>query len=345
MGQLPFTNNNYLIQELDYLKEISDIPSFSICSSIGSKMIFSHSFGISSQEQNTLISEHTLYDLASVTKLYTAAIVLRLHEKNALDIFKPVSYFNQTFSSSNLRVVDLLAHKANFGVKLADIRKLGPSAFKKALYSIKPPVSPSDTTFYENITYIHLGNLIEIVTKKSLRENMIEFLDSLDLRETFLGENNLCLLAEPTEITNEGTVRGITHDESARTLGGLTGNAGVFSTAYDLCKFGSYWLSGDIISLKLLYETVLINYDDSLSKPQALGWWMRIPGLYKNCNGLYSHTGFTGCLLAICPDSGTTISFTCNRTLFGRDNKAHYMCWRIILKHMGFDSRCRESAI
>lgn len=77
------------------------------------------------------------------------------------------------------------------------------------------------------------------------------------------------------------------------------------------------------------------DYDPSGENPQALGWWLRYPSPggsgYSKTPGIYSHTGFTGPLLAINPSSGKVAALTCNRTYYGRDNKKQRRIWQLLI--------------
>lgn len=138
----------------------------------------------------------------------------------------------------------------------------------------------------------------------------------------------------PTEIVGETVVQSVTHDESSRRLGGIAGNAGVFSSALDLALFGKAWLEGRVVSRDILNNLVFKNYDPAGTTPQALGWWLRITnpdGSVRPTPGIYSHTGFTGPVLAMNPNNGKVAAFTCNRTYYGRDNKLQRHIWQLLV--------------
>jgi CubicO group peptidase (beta-lactamase class C family) len=67
-------------------------------------------------------------------------------------------------------------------------------------------------------------------------------------------------------------IKNITHDETARLFGGITGHAGIFATAPDLIKFAKLWLKNDTLK-----ELAFQNYNLTGKLSQGLGWWGRIP--------------------------------------------------------------------
>lgn len=129
-------------------------------------------------------------------------------------------------------------------------------------------------------------------------------------------------------------ISGITHDETARTLGGLAGNAGVFSTAEDLVRFGRAWLDRDIVTNPELVHRVFTDQDTSGLKPQGIGWWMRFsaPTGEQPTPGVFSHTGYTGSILVVSPDTGKVAALTCNKTYYGRNNAQQRYIWQILVK-------------
>ncbi len=196
---------------------------------------------------------------------------------------------------------------------------------------IQPPSHSSKGVFYGNLEFIYLGKIIEDVTQRDLQSNMRALFRDLGLSKTYTGPDitRLDIKTPPTEVIDGMAVQGVTHDETARTLGGLAGNAGIFTTAEDLVKFGTAWLDGKIVHTEELRHATFRDYDQSGTRPQAIGWWMRYPapGGERATPGIFSHTGYTGSMLLINPDNGKAGAMTCNRTYYGRDNANQRQIW------------------
>lgn len=315
------------------LEQISQnaVPGFSAyyISEVG---VFSHSFGIYGKDKQIKVGEDTKYDIASITKLYTAALIIKAYENNYLNIYDHCSKYLSNFNKSSITILDLLTHRASFGIRLSELRERYGGNFKEEILNINIPKMPQDQIEYENVTYIFLGMILERLYNKPLSSIFTDLFKNLGLSNTITGAD-ITMPTPPTEIINGKEISGITHDESARLCGGLAGNAGIFATAKDLAIFGLSWLNGRICNLELLNDVVFNNYDKSGQKPQGVGWWMRIPGLEEvmNINGMFVHTGFTGCILAVKPDNHSVYALTCNRTFYGRDNKQHLLMWQYFL--------------
>lgn len=289
-----------------------------------------------SLDSSEIVSTDTPYDIASVTKLFTAARILQLHEAGAISLDDPCSRYLENFNDSQVRIIDLLTHRADFRIYLAEYRDKFPDAksLESALLRISPPFENSQEVYYGNLGYVYLGKIIEQQTGDDLRTNMRALFDDLGLGHTYSGpeivERSVC--TPPTEIVDDTEIMGVTHDETARILGGLAGNAGVFSTAEDLVKFGRAWLGDAIVRAPALRATVFSNHNLSGTKPQGVGWWMRYtsPDGERTIPGAFAHNGYTGSFLVMNPENERVAALTCNRTYYGRGNVVQRQLWRLL---------------
>jgi len=313
-------------------------PGCSIAITTPNSGLESVSFGYLDDPNGEEVNQNTVYDLASITKLFTTALVLRLHESGKLSINDPCGKYLDNFSASGVRLIDLLTHKVDFDIRLSDYRNMNSDreSLVGRLMDIEPPSKASENVHYANLGFIYLGRIIEKLEERDLNRCMNALFEELGLRESYTGADipKLGIITPATEIVDGRVIRNITHDETSRLLGGIAGNAGVFSTAKDLARFGKAWLQTKVITTNELRQTVFRDHDTSGLKPQAIGWWMRIPAAEgeKNESGLYTHTGFTGSLLAINTQKDKICAFTCNRTYYGRDNNRHKEVWKLLIE-------------
>jgi CubicO group peptidase (beta-lactamase class C family) len=125
-------------------------------------------------------------------------------------------------------------------------------------------------------------------------------------------------------------LRGKVHDENAQALHGISGNAGLFSTAGDLAKFAQMILSGGLADNQaLLSETTLgllgTCFTEGLNDRRTLGWMLPTPG--SSGGNLLSdtalgHTGFTGTSLWIDAAQNLFVILLTNRVHPTRTNEA-----------------------
>ncbi len=202
-------------------------------------------------ENNKDTNLKNLYDLASISKLFITAIILQLIEDN----FKNISLddkiykFLPNFKSSNLTILDLLTHRVDFGIALGELRNKWKENFNNELTKYPVEINKINKTNYQNLGFIYLGKILEKIFERKIDVILIDFFKKLELFDTYTG-NNLPqnYIYKPTEIINEEIIIKNTHDETARLMGGIAGNAGIFATTLDLFKFGQKWLNYEIVS-------------------------------------------------------------------------------------------------
>jgi CubicO group peptidase (beta-lactamase class C family) len=116
----------------------------------------------------------------------------------------------------------------------------------------------------------------------------------------------------------EQLLRGNVHDPSAAMLGGISGNAGLFSNAYDLAILGQMWLNGGTYggARYLSESTVKLFTSHQENSHRGLGFdkpsRKSIIGNGASQNS-YGHTGFTGTCIWVDPDHKLVFVFLSNR--------------------------------
>lgn len=115
------------------------------------------------------------------------------------------------------------------------------------------------------------------------------------------------------------TLQGHVHDPTAALLGGVAGNAGLFSTAEDLAIIGQMWLQkGAYGGTQWLSSEIVEEFTRrqaghrglGFDKPPYSGEYLIAPSASKNSFG---HTGFTGTLIWMDPDEELVFIFLSNR--------------------------------
>jgi len=107
-------------------------------------------------------------------------------------------------------------------------------------------------------------------------------------------------------------LRGVVHDPTVRRMGGVAGQAGLFSTADDLAKFAEALLSGSKILSPLTIEKMTTPQQPPTSQVlRGFGWDIDSPYSSNRGDllpvGSFGHTGFTGTSLWIDPTTQTYI--------------------------------------
>ncbi len=135
---------------------------------------------------------------------------------------------------------------------------------------------------------------------------------------------------EEDKIYRRSTVIGTVHDERAAMMGGISGHAGLFSTANDLAKVGQMLLQEGNYGGTTFYkpETVRSFTTKQFSDSRrGLGWDKPVPSDWSSPTSFlassrtFGHTGFTGTCMWIDPEFNLVYIFLSNRVYPDRNNK------------------------
>lgn len=158
----------------------SDFGGTILVSSRG-KTLLRQGYGLADRAFATPCSADTAYRIASITKLLTAVVVMRLVERQKIDLDAPIATYLRGYQgegASTVKLRQLLNHTSgieNFDKTLtsyADAAKLGMPAYQRPQaprelmdrFASGPLVHPPGTAFdYNNADYVILGQVIEAV--------------------------------------------------------------------------------------------------------------------------------------------------------------------------------------
>lgn len=293
-------------------------------------------------DQQVDMRKDTIFDMASVSKLFTSIVVMQQIERGRIDLNAPVAQYLPEFAANgkaNVTVRMLLTHTSGLPSWVALWRLYPDKASRiKATLEITPQAPPDTRYTYSDLNLITLGVLVEKVSGKPLdtlvREGITKPLDMVDTGyNPPASKLDRIAATEYESAPPRGMVRGSVHDENAWSFDGVAGHAGIFSTATDLAKLCQAILNGGrydrakILSRESV-EQMITNYNQTFpNNSHGLGfeldqvWYM---------SGLSSphtagHTGFTGTSLVIDPLSRTFVILLANRVHPSRDWSATTM--------------------
>ncbi|GAB2743211.1 serine hydrolase domain-containing protein [Amycolatopsis magusensis] len=272
----------------------------------------------------------TIFDLASISKLFTSLAVMQLIEAGQVRVDEPVATYLPEFGvngKAGISVGQLLTHTSGLEPFLPLWRDWPDKAARvKAVMDVKPMYEPGSTYKYSDLNLITLGVLVERLTGQPLdarvRERITEPLGMVDTGYNPPAEKlDRVAATEFMAVPDRGMIRGQVHDENAWSLGGVAGHAGVFSTAADLSRLGQAILNGGAYDgQRILREDsvrqMLTDYNQAFpGNAHGLGfeldqlWYMG--GLTSPATA--GHTGFTGTSLVIDPTSRSIAILLTNR--------------------------------
>ncbi|OKI37284.1 serine hydrolase [Saccharothrix sp. CB00851] len=280
------------------------------------------------EAQRVPMTQDTIFDLASISKLFTSIVVMRQHELGRFGLDDPVARHLPEFGvngKESITVRQLLTHTSGLVAWLPlwsqypDV----PSRLK-AVMDTKPRSTPGTTYLYSDLNLITLGLLAEKWSGKKLDELVRDDITApLGLVDT--GYNppaaKLDRIAATEYQAGRGIIRGSVHDENAWSLGGVAGHAGMFSTARELAVLGQAILNGGAhaggrILREETVELMLTDFNQGFpGNSHGLGfeldqrWYM---GALTSPRAA-GHTGYTGTTLVLDPLSRSIAILLTNR--------------------------------
>jgi len=348
--------------------------------------IFSKAYGHLDPETKLRPTQpDTLFDLASVTKLFVTTAFMTLVEegKVALDqkvqsvlpdfngarpiepyedplkwgSFVSVSDEQGTIDAATISFRHLLIHNSGLPAWRPLFQQPDAESAKRMAITTHFSYRTGEKVVYSDIGLILLGMAIEKITKQKLDDVVSARVSQpLGLSHTrylpiapptlkgippsspnyFRLDNFLRAKmgglrgVAPTEFDNQWRKRrivGEVHDENAYRLGGVSGHAGLFSTATDVAAFGQSFLV-ETLHVTSLLKPITINEMISLQSQfnnirRGIGFVLWSPDPEASGNPFsqkaFGHTGFTGTSLWIDPEHDLVVACLTNEVYNGRE--------------------------
>ncbi|MGW7242133.1 serine hydrolase domain-containing protein [Streptomyces sp. NPDC054804] len=247
----------------------------------------------------------TPFDLASLTKLFTAVAAVQQLERGTLGIDARVGAYLPDFRAAavhGITVRQLLTHTSGLRPELP-LHDCPDDASRLDLLRAEAPSSAPGAYRYSDLNMLLLQSVLERITGRTLDVLIHEGITRpLGMTATDFGPCPGAAATEdqrrPWAKADRGMLRGVVHDENAWALGGVAGHAGLFSTARDLAVFCRALLAGGAYGPARILGP---DFVDLLLGPPGLGflvdqrWFMgELAG-----RGAAGHTGFTGTSLVL----------------------------------------------
>lgn len=303
------------------------------------QLLFRKAYGrLTYDPASPAVTMQTVYDLASVTKVMaTTLAMMKLVETGKVKLDDPLSRYIPYLKHSNkekITIRQVMSH-------MARLREFAPF-WKQAREAENPyssvieqiidsPLQKDKGYLYSDLGFILLGDLVENVSGQRL-DHFVQhhFYHPMGLCHTHFNPvaNGIDSLSiAPTELDRHyrnGQVQGVVHDENAFVMGGVSGHAGLFSTADDLARLLQMLLDGGVYGghRYLRAETIQqfnTRWFESDGCRRGLGFDK--PCMTGQCGSAcaeasqssFGHTGFTGTMVWVDPATRITFVFLSNR--------------------------------
>jgi D-alanyl-D-alanine carboxypeptidase len=305
--------------------------------------------GIARQDGQVPMTKDTPIYIASITKLYTATIIMRLYEKGALSLDDPMSrylpeklirgihvYKGKDYSNE-ITIKQLLSHTSGIADYYTEKPKGGKSLFDlflqepqrswtvdetiaRARNDLEPNFQPGTSASYSDTNFQLLGKIIEAITGKPLAIVYEDFIfRPLGLKHTWLIGRSEPKLA-PSVVPADVFYKSI-NITNTRSNGAYWADGGIVSTAEEMIIFLKSLNEGRIVSrdtLKLMHRwhklqfPLQYGYGTMYFKlPQFISKVIKVPPLW-------GHSGSTGSFLYYSEDLNLYMAGSINQV----DSKA-----------------------
>ena len=277
-----------------------------------------------------VMNKDTIFDLASLTKpVATATSIMILADRGKIDPCDYAGKYLPAFARNGkeeVRIQHLLTHTSGLPAYTnADaLRKAFgtpcPDKLIEKICDLNAVSKPGEEFRYSCLGYITLARIVEVVSGDNIddfsRKNI--FVPLGMERTTYSPPASWEKDIAATQIVDGQLLRGTVHDPLARLMGGTSGNAGLFSTAYDLSKYCQMLLnSGTRKGVKILSTEAVNPLITIQSHDRAYGFdvnsgYSWVKGSYAPENA-FCHTGYTGTSIVCDPASHVYIIILTNR--------------------------------
>ena len=299
------------------------------------KKVIDRNYGhLTNRAESDAVQPYSVYDLASLTKVCaTTLAVMKLYEEDKVELNDKLSRYLPYLKGTDKEDITLkqaLSHCA--GLKAYDNLWQQTSDRDSILLLIaQSQLSGNNNYCYSDFGFMLLADMVERVSGQPLDQYVASnFYRPMGLRHTtFLPMNNGvgAMWIAPTEIdTLRGEIWGTVHDPIAAAMGGVSGHAGLFSTAGEVAELMQMLLDGGVYQgqrylKEKTIETFTRRHFDKQGNRRALGFDKQLFNPSKSgqtcpeaSQNSYGHTGFTGTMLWVDPDYDLVYVFLSNRT-------------------------------
>ena len=298
----------------------------------GGRCVYEETFGATTGAAGAVpIACDTVFDLASLTKLFVSTAALECVASGALAFDEPLvatfpDWRGTAHATITLRM--LLAHTAGFQSG-ADYRTLRDANIETFALTTPLAETPGTRVMYSDLGFIVLGILLERVAQSSLSAivtGLCARYGIADVRyRTPAGIRHKTIPATESDAWR-GCVQGFVHDEKAYLMNGVSGHAGLFGPANAIARLSECYLAvlcgrTSPLDPTLARAATTLAADDPILR-RGLGWALKTSD-ENSCgarmsSATFGHTGFTGTSVWADPAADCSVTLLTNAVHFGR---------------------------
>ncbi len=293
------------------------IPGVSLVVIKDKRIIKSSQYGLANVELNVPVTERTSFEIASMTKQFTAAAILLLVEDGKVSLDDSITeYFNNLPSSwSQIRVRQLLDHTSGLKDDWDEdnnffLTKNSNEEFLSSLKVVPLRFQPGERYGYSCGPFL-AGMIIEKISGQSYAQFMQErIFQPLRMKSTLVNDPSKIVSDRASGyIYREGKLmNGVRISPTAH----ARADVGIRTTALDLAKWDAAMNDTRLLkrsSLDAMFALARVN--DGSTTLSGLGWWLNpVRGRPSATHGGAFRTGFNSTINRYLDDNLTVIILT-----------------------------------
>jgi CubicO group peptidase (beta-lactamase class C family) len=226
--------------------------------------------GLTEEGNNQKIDKESIFDLSSISKLFTSIVILCLYRDRYIELDSSIWEYDKRFvNMQNITIRELLSFQRIIKTPVRLTSDISIEEANKIVFSAFEVEKENNVNFYSDIPFMVLRYVIEAVSKTSAFDVIKHYiLKPLGMSDTVVtipqewlfravssdNEYNIFNDDDPIlHVTPLGTI----NDDKARIFashGQFAGHAGLFSTMSDMIKFIQAFFGEQLLSRKMLNE-------------------------------------------------------------------------------------------
>lgn len=291
-------------QDLVQYMEGESIPGMTVTVMRNGRIIEQFGLGYADLENRVRMHPDAVLEVGSITKMYFAAVVLRLVEQGKLNLDAPIGQYLPDLPESHrvLTLRRLLNHTSGafeYLGGLADFRRDYSDRELMDVFLKRPlDFGPGEAWSYSNGGYLLAGQVAAKVTGKTWRELMqSEVMDRLGLKETWIQQVTRIIPRRTQGYAM--TARGLANAEPIRPSSGNTAGA-ILATGPDVARWAQAWFEGRIARPDVQREAFVPGLlARGRTYGYGLGWFLDELGPYKVAEHGGNTFGFSASLYTV----------------------------------------------
>jgi serine-type D-Ala-D-Ala carboxypeptidase len=282
------------------------------------------------------VEARSIFDLASVTKVFSTTALLALFDQRRLSLDDPIAGVLPEFAGkderrSKVTYRQLLTHTSGLPAHVNFRDELGAAAVIARVCATPLQTAPGAEVIYSDLGFMLVGEAVSRIARTPL-DVAVRDLVCAPIGAHALYRPSGALVEKVVSTENDPwrgrLLRGEVHDENCWAMGGVAGHAGLFGDASDVAQLAEMYREGGAIAgTRVLFgptaKEAVREQASGQDERRGLGWALRASDRHSSGTRFsansYGHTGYTGTSVWVDPERALTVVLLTNRVRYSRE--------------------------